>query len=322
MTFAGQLHDHIRDRFSEGLTGIFALGGTRTTYLIAHPRDADDSGHIPSLEDYANYGFGLLKDLIAAFFEMGGQNLVVSVLSYQQLKGERGVKYAAATAALTSKLMEGDWIDFYHDQHADPYFVGIDTLLHLPPGFVHDLGATCQQFNESWQYREGSRKLVWEIAPIPLYSFWRAPQVLGQGAQAELDEAVANAADLQSIHDLLYRHYTRAAYGTDLPVPHFYIGSNRKGDLKLRSMLPISLLCGDACRFFYLPYPSLMLTRAGLQAILEDLVYHTPARSTQIDYSGQTTPEEMEREYQRAIDLSTDPASIVGLARSMAGDDD
>lgn len=311
-TFAARIREH----YPEGLTGILALGGTRTAYILGKNRQAADPGRIVSMEEYARYGLQALMEIISAFFDLGGQNLVVSVLSYQQINNARGADYAKATAELCSILMDDEWRDFYRAASADPYFVGIDTLLHLPANTVaHDLGTACASFNQQWSYQPGHRKIIWEIAPVPLFSFWQAQLALGNGATAELSQRMAQADDLQTMHDLLYEYYAYAAYGTNLPKPHFYIGTNRKDDLKLRSMLPISLLCGDDCRLFYVPYPSLMMKRETLQAILEDLAFGKPLRSTTIDYGGQITSDMINAEYARVEELSADPNSTLGLTR-------
>lgn len=318
MTEATNFADRIRERYPEGLTGILALGGTRTTYVLAQNTQNVDPGRIDRMDYYADFASDLLRKLLTSFFELGGQNIVSSVLSYQQLQNERGTEYAKVTAALCRILMQGDWVGFYHAQEADPYFVGIDTLLHLPEdSFAYQLGLECVRFNQTWSYQEGRRKIIWEVAPIPLYSIWNAHRVMGEAAQTEFEAALAAATDLTKMHDLLYRYYARAVYGTDLPVPHFYLGSNRNGDLKLRSLLPIALLCGGPFRMFFTPYPSLFMTKATLQAILEDLAFGKAMRSRKLDYSGQLPPGVVELEYQRVLDLSADPETTLGLFRQV-----
>lgn len=308
--------DLIRDRYPEGLTGVFAVGGTRMTYILAQKRQDHDPGHIPTMADYAEYGFDLLRSLIENFFDLGGQNIIVPALSYQLFNDDRGSEYAEVAAQLTYRLMEDRWLDFYQRLNIDPYFTGIDTLLHLPEQkFTYDLGRRCDEFNQTWSYQEGRRKLIWEVAPIPLYSFWRAHQVMGADEQARLETELAAATDLQTMHDVLNQYYARAVYGTDIPKPHFYVGTNRNGDLKLRALLPIALLCGDPFRLFYTPYPSLFLTRETLQAILEDLAFGKPLRSSKTDYGGQITSEVVQAEYQRVLEVSANPLSTIGFVR-------
>lgn len=322
MTEAQTFAERIRERFPEGLTGVFAVGATRTAYILTANREQSDPGRIESLEKYADYSLNQLREILQTFLEFGGQNIIVPILSYQSFANERGREYAEATATLTLELMNSKWIEFYNSYEIDPYFTGIDTLLNLPEyTFAHELGMKCHHFNELWKYQEGRRKVIWEIAPIPLFSFWRACEVMSAEAQAELEVALEKCTDLQAIHDLTYKYYARAVYGTDLPYPHFYIGSNRNGDLKLRSMLPIALLCGGPFRLYYTPYPSFFVTKETLKAILEDLAFGKPLRSKKIDYSGQLTSELLEAEYSRVLELSADPNSTVGLVRNV-GDED
>lgn len=312
MTFA----DRIRERYPEGLTGVFAVGGSRTTLVLEKNRHAADPGHI-DMVDYANFSFGLLSKLMATFYELGGQNIICPVLSYQQFSNERGSEYAELITASIATTLEGSWVEFYRELDIDPYYVGIDTVLALPElDSAYKLCEDCAEFQKNWTYKEGRCKLIWEVAPIPLYSIWRAHQVMGEEAQAQLEAELSAVTDLQTMHDILYRYYARAVYGTDVPYPHFYFGSNRNGDLKLRSLLPIALLCGGPFRLYYTPYPSFFTTRETMQAILEDLAFgKTITSSKNRDYSGQYTPELAENEYQRILELSADPRTTLGFAR-------
>ena len=308
--------DRIRQRYPEGLTGLFPLGGTRTTYILEKSRNDPDPGRIETMESYADYGFDLMYDFITSFLELGGQNIIFTPLSYQLFTTERGTEYARTMADLTSRLLEGPWLDFCQRMNIDQYFVGIDTLLNVPDqDFTYDLARKLDQFNRDWSYQAGRRKLIWEIASIPLFSFWRAPEVMGEEAAAKLKAALDDCHDLQTMHDVLYKYYSTAVYGTDVPMPHFYLGSNRNGDLKLRSLLPIALLCGGPFRLFYTPYPSLFTTRETMKVILEDLAFGKPLSSKKLDYGGQVTSELMQSEYQRVQELSADPYSTLGLVR-------
>ncbi len=311
--------ERIRQRYPEGLTGVFALGGTRTTYILEKSRDASDPGRIETMESYADYGFDLMYDFITSFFELGGQNIIFTPLSYQLFTTERGTEYARTMADLCTRLLEGPWIDFCQRMNIDQYFVGIDTLLNVPAqNFTYELARRFEQFNQQWVYQEGRRKLIWEIASIPLFSFWRAHEVMGEEAQAALQAELDDCHDLQTMHDLLYRYYSDAVYGTHVPMPHFYLGSNRNGDLKLRSLLPIALLCGGPFRQYYTPYPSLFTTRETMQVLLEDLAFGKPLSSKKLDYGGQVTPELMQAEYLRVQELRADPASTLGLVRQIS----
>jgi hypothetical protein len=313
--------ERIRERYPEGLTGVFAVGGTRMTYILNHAHESADPGRINDMDAFADYMFDLLRDLVTAFFELGGQNVIIPALSYQLFNNERGPEYVEVAGKACYKLMQDQWVDYYNKMEVDPYIKGIDTLIHFPETrFTYDLGMECLQFNEGWSYKEGRRKLIWEISPIPLFSFWRAHQVMGDGAQADLEHQISTAPDMQTLNDSLYRYYARAVYGVDMPTPHFYLGTNRNGDLKLRAMLPIALLCGDPFRLFFTPYPSLYIARETLQAILEDLAFGKPLRSRKTDYSGQITSELSELEYQRILRLRADPNTTLGLVRKVQPD--
>lgn len=306
--------ERMRERYPEGLTGIFAVGGTRTTYILEH-RDEPNPGGIEDFEAYATYGFNRLFEMIDMFFDLGGQNLIISLFSYQGFY-ERGAEYAEQASRMCLEVIEKARLDFYRSRAIDPYLVGIDTLLHLPDDhYAHDLGVQFEQFNKAWDYQEGRRKLIWEVAPIPLYSLWRAPKVMGDAAEAALAAQLETCTDLKVMHDLLYEYYARAVYGTAVPMPHFYLGSNRNGDMKLRALLPITLVCGGPFRLFYTPYPSLFVTRDTLQAILEDLAFGKPLRSTTLDYHGQVTTEMLTTEYERVQALSARTDSTLGLVR-------
>ena len=76
--------DQIRQRFPEGLTGIIAIGGTRTSYILEHNRDSEDPGHISDFDSYATVMLQQYFTLIEWFFDLGGQNLVIPPLAYQR----------------------------------------------------------------------------------------------------------------------------------------------------------------------------------------------------------------------------------------------
>jgi len=305
----------IQARYPEGLTGIFAIGGTRTAYMLERNRHRDDPGRIDDFADYARYTLDQYLRLIADFFELGGKYLIIPPLSYQAFY-ERGEEYAQMIFAYTLQLISDQAVALYQHYEADPSFIGIDTLLHLPEDqAAHKLGAQLHHFHSEWDYRPGRRKVIWEIAPIPLYSFWRAHDVMPADARQALDAALQGADDMREMFHALYAYYSRAAFGTEIPVPHFYIGTNRNGDVKLRSMVPISLIAGGPFRLFYLPYPSLMMTRQVLATILEDLAFGSASQSKAYDYAARYTSGQVQAEYQRVMDLVSDPRSIVGLKR-------
>jgi hypothetical protein len=257
------------------------------------------------------------RRLIGTCFDLGTQNLVVPLLAFRTFEDERGPAYTEATANLVFELLRDDFVRFYQDANLDPYFTGIDTLFKFPERELpYRVARACADFQQAWPYQEGRRKLIWEVAPIPLYSIWRAHEVLGEAAQAQLEAALERAPSLQAVHDLLYQYYARAVYGTEIPMPHFYLGSNRNGDLKLRAMLPIALLCGSPTRLYFTPYPSMFITAETIQAMLENLAFGTGLRSTAIDYRDRLTPEFVEQEYERVYQLSQKPTTMLGLIQT------
>jgi hypothetical protein len=306
----------LRERFPHGLTGILAVGGTRTYYILNNRRGVENPGRLDNLSGYGVEMMRKTRELIADFLDFGVQHLIVPQLSFQTFENSRGAAYAEATATLALELIGDTFVRFYQDAGIDPYFVGIDTLLKHPEREAgYRVASAYVRFQEQWPYGAGRHKLVWEVAPIPLYSMWRAHEVLGEEAQQQLEADLERAQSLQAAHDILYQYYARALYGTELPIPDFYLGSNRNGDIKLRSMLPIALLCGSATRFYYTPYPTMFMTRETIQTILSDLAFGQGLRSTDIDYKDRLTPEFVEQEYQRVIALSRDPSTTIGLVR-------
>ncbi len=307
----------IRAVFPEGLTGIFAIGGTRTSYILEHNRQQLEPGTIEHLSDYADNILDKYFNIIEMFFSLGGQNIIITILGYQSFS-ERGEAYAKYISESPLALINNKSVQFYHDNDIDPYFVGIDTLLQLPinnPNYK--LGADLSAFNRSWQYTEGRFKVIWEVAAIPQFSFWKTQENMDDVARKEINQSLANATNLNTLYELLYKSYSTEVYGTNVPVPHFYLGTNRNGDIKLRSLLPISLLCGGAFRLFFTPYPSLFITRNTLRTIIEDLAFpKSTLRSFKLDYKDQYSPEVVEAEYQRVRELSNDPYSTIGLTRS------
>jgi hypothetical protein len=139
--------------------------------------------------------------------------------------------------------------------------------------------------------------------------------------RVQLRQALAEAPDFEGHHRLLYQHFSRHIYGMDVPMPHFYLGTNKSGDLKWRSPMPIALTGGDSSRqpirMYYTPYPTLMMTRETLQEIISDLAFGSRFASVKTDYSGQYTPELAERQYERFLQLSADPETTVGLSRRL-----
>lgn len=312
----------IRERFPEGLTAMVAIGGTRTTFILEQNRHSDNPGRITDFWAYKDYLFRRYFEFVELFLRLGGSNIIITALGYQSFY-ERGEQYARYISESTRALTEDAAQRFYREHEIDPYFIGIDTLLHLPADHhAHALGRQLADFQRAWPSAEGRRRLIWEIASIPMYSVRQADQTLGADAAAQLDADLQAAPTLQAVHDLLYQHYARAAYGTTIPLPHFYLGSNRNGDIKLRAVLPAALLCGSPCRFFYTPYPTLFISEDSFRAVIEDVAFgKQKLRSNQVDYDAKYTPELAEAEYQQFVALSQDPDAIIGFTRAVGEHD-
>src|SRR5438094_10604314 len=140
MTDPGAFGARIRERYPEGLTGILAIGATRVTYILETNRQQTDPGHIQDFSSYADYGIARLLDLTRMYFELGGQNLIVPMLWYQVFY-ERGEEYGILAIKGALKLINEQALAFYREHEIDPYFVGIDTLLHLPSDqLAHQVG--------------------------------------------------------------------------------------------------------------------------------------------------------------------------------------
>lgn len=306
----------IRERYPEGLTGIFAIGGTRTTYILDQNRDKDDPGKI---EDFAAHGEFLLKryfEFAEMFYSLGGQNMIITAFSFRGFYN-RGQEYAEFVTQEMERFTSDYAIAAYKRLAIDPYFTGIDTLLLFPQASpVHQLGRSLQDFQDQWPYEEGRYKLVWEIASIPLYSFWQSSSTMPLNDQEALAAAIMQHTDeLESVYRILYDYFSCAAYGTPIPMPHFYLGTNKSGDLKWRSPMPLSLSGGDYLRMFFTPYPTLFMTPEIMQVILEDLAFNARFFSDKTDYKGKYTRELAQAEYERVMRLRQDPNAVLGLSR-------
>lgn len=314
---ATDFSERIRQRYPEGLTGIFAIGGTRTMYILSENRQKADPGHI---EDFVAYGAYLQQrycEFIKMFFDLGGENMIVTASSYRGMY-ERGKEYADAAAKEILRLADDVFQDFYRRNNIDPYFVGIDTLLHLPEDTAqYHTGKVLQDFVAQWPRQEGHRKLIWEVASIPLFSFWHTIMGMDEATRRSLQQQIDNTTDLKALYELMYRQFAVATYGCYIPPAHFYLGTNKSGDFKWRSPLPISLSGGEFLRLFYTPYPTLFVTEATMRHILEDLAFKDRLHSLKTDYSGRYSSELAQSEYERVMELSANQESVLGLARQI-----
>lgn len=302
--------------FPEGLTGVFSPGGTRTSYILEHNRDKESPGEI-DLQDYVNDSLDKSRYYIRLFFDAGIQNLIFNSFSIQGLY-ERGNDYSKVMVDSLYRLIDDEMQTFYHKHDIDPYLAGVDILRHLPQNTrPYQFSVAYDTFHQSWSYQTGRRKLIWETAPIPLFSFWQAHNVMGAEAQRTMEVQVAQETNLEAVYRILYTYYARAAYGTDVPMPHFYLASNRNGDIKPRTMLPFSLLCGGPMRMYSVPYPSYFMTEKALIFMLEDLVNDKRFRSFDADYRGKMTPDFADKMYTYFKHLADDPATTVGLSKNI-----
>ena len=305
----------IRERFPEGLTGLFAIGGTRTAYILDRKRYDDEPGHITDFSDYTEYSLAKYHSLIEMFFGLGGQNMVISVLSFRSYF-ERGDEYANLATPELEHLIGDVSTEFYQQHDIDPYFVGIDTLLTYPADSApYVVAQKLQQFQAGRSYQEGHRKLIWEIASIPMYSVWRAFEMAASQERDALKQQIDHADGLQSLHRILYQYAVSKAIGTEIPIPHLYLGTNKSGDLKVRSPLMVALTAGEYLRLYYTPYPSFFITQDTMRTILEDLAFKERLFSNDTDYRGRYTPELAQEEYARVMALQAKPESVLGFSR-------
>ncbi len=310
--------ERIRARYPEGLTGVFAIGGTRTTYVLEQNRLSADPGRIESFATQGEYIVNRYWDFCRTFYDLGGQNMIITAFSFRGFYN-RGAEYAELVTQEMLRLIGDGALDFYRSNEVDPYFVGIDSMLVLPPDNpAHQVAQQFVDFQRQWPYQSGRPKLIWEIASIPLFSFWDTFQRMTDAERQALDAEIRSQTNLEETNRILYRHFSRAAYGTDIPMPHFYLGTNKSGDLKWRSPMPLALSGGDYLRMFYTPYPSLFTTAETMQTILEDLAFKDRFYSPKTDYSGQYTSELVQAEYDRVMDLSADPLTTLGLSRRVS----
>jgi len=302
----------IRARYPEGLTGIFAIGATRRTYILLKQRNQPDAGKLDDFPAYAADIFARYLDLISRYRLLGGTNLIVTALSYRAFF-ERGPQYVANLISELQHFTAPETCEFYEREELDPYFVGIDTLLRYPADDpIGNVARHLMSFQERWAYQEGRGKLLWEVASIPLYStmkFFQSAQ--GLDLAAELETTI----DLDTTYQKLYRTVSRAMYGIELPIPHFYLGTSMTGDLKWRSPMPIALTGGEYTRLFYTPYPLLLISDEALISMLEHLAFRDRFHAYSVDYSGRFSPGLVQTEYERLEQVVSDPSSTVGLTR-------
>src|SRR5215813_8149090 len=121
----------VRKRFEGkgGLTGVFAIGGTRTTYILEKQRHLPDPGRMNDLSDQIEYIQGRYQDFISMFFKLGGQNMIIAASSFRAFAGQRGPDYVNWISKAVSNLHNDTFQRFYRENGIDPYFIGIDVFL-------------------------------------------------------------------------------------------------------------------------------------------------------------------------------------------------
>lgn len=306
----------VREHYPEGLTGVFAIGGTRTTYILEKNRFAENPGHIEDFDEQSVYLLNRYWEFVRTFIELGGQNLIITAFSFRGFYN-RGKEYGDLVIQEMRRFIDDSAQQFYREQGIDPYFAGIDTLLLFEPDSPgYQMGQLLANFQQTWPYQDGRPKLVWEVASIPLYSFWQAFQQMPPEEQQALNTELIAQDNLEDVNRALYRRFSFAAYGTDIPMPHFYLGTNKSGDLKWRSPLPLALSGGDYLRMFYTPYPTLFTNKDVMRTIIEDLAFKERFYSAKTDYAGQYTSELAQAEYERVMELRSRPdETTLGLSR-------
>ena len=130
---------------------MIAIGGTRTAFILENNRYEKKKKKITSFTKYAEQSFEGYFSFIRMFLEFGGQNLVMPILAYQRFY-EKGQEYAGLMAQLCLWLTRGKAVEFYQQNQIDPYFAGIDILLHLPEDHVgHQLAKQLTEFQQNWR---------------------------------------------------------------------------------------------------------------------------------------------------------------------------
>jgi hypothetical protein len=132
-----------------------------------------------------------------------------------------------------------------------------------------------------------------------------------------MDHQIESLTSMDAIYETMYKFFSRKAYGTEMPYPAFYLGTNKSGDLKWRSPLPIALSGGEYMRMFYTPYPSLFITQGTMRTILDNLAFKERFHSLNTDYKDRYSAELVEAEYQRVMALSSDPSTTLGFSRQV-----
>ena len=303
------LAERIEKQFPEGLTGILVPGATRTSYILEYNRNNHNPGKIEDMQHYMDYGMRKYRRLLLDFYELGGKNAILSVWSFWRFQ-ERDPSYLQPIIDQFGMLISASMISWYQDNDIDPYFSGIDILLTREKNSLEYLfGCRLQTFQAQWKYK-GSRVLVWEFTPMPLYTMFvnRANDTVAKNLEG---------ASYAEMFNTLYQYYMAKICGLELPIPHFYLSTARDGSLKVRSHLFGLDLAVANFRMYFTPYPSFLMTREGLAAILEDLLNDKRVRSLDTDYRDKVTRELAQQMYAYFTQLAANPGTTLGLSKNL-----
>lgn len=308
------LRTRIHERFPNGLTAVLATGGSRTWYILKHQQHHDNPGHIENLDEFMDVAHRANCHFIQMYLDCGGSHAIVPLFSPFQTN-MRTEKYLEATWRNVCLLIDDETQKFYRDNDIHPYFAGLDTLLRLPHRHVLSQMATkLMQFQHNWV--GGTNNLIWEFAPVPLYTLWQTIRNLSDAEHHKIEIDIETfGTDLAAIHQLLYKRFAPVAYGTDFQSPHLYIGTNRNRDLKLRIHWPLSLDMTEGTRLYFTPYPSFFMTQDGMASVLEDVLSTKTFRSANTDYRGMISRQQAQGMYERFTRLASDKSNITGLVK-------
>ncbi|MEO1253648.1 MAG: hypothetical protein AAFY41_02005 [Bacteroidota bacterium] len=280
------------------VSGIIVVGGTRTAYII--DRQLSD-GKIIDFQDYANYCAEHYQRIITDFISLGGTHVQIPVYGWQAF--QRGDDYINAIAQSVLMLTNSDFDQFYRENNIQPYFSGLELLYQLPHEHpFHETLVHLETYKNNFK-GSGDRAVIWGIMPIPILAITQAQQP---------DFSALNADEIPSF---LYEYYSKIVYGVECPLPDFYIGSARTGQIKLRTALHPSIAPGATTKYYWLQYPTIWLNRTTLEIIMIDCQKQYMNQSN-FDYESQMTPMLLEELTTRFRNVINDTSKIIGTGQS------
>lgn len=285
------------------MIAAIAIGETRTAYLIE--RNITD-GKIVDFQDYADYSILQYMRIIEDYILLGGEHLILSVYSWQLLV-EQGAKYAELSVNALNMLTSPTMKQFYIEHNIQPRFVGLEILQMNSNKVLREVADNFENHEKEYDYSPDKHQLIWEIATMPLLTY-------GQNTTPQrITDDIANLdGDIANLHDDLYNHYAKIAYKIDIPPPDIYIGSAENGDLKIRSMSPMAFSAEQATKFYFLKYPSILITKQHLKLIMDDAEQATYMKTDDDDeMMNEATLNQLKSRYQKAMNNSE---SIRGIS--------